>query len=278
MNFNEIEEDVLQTGNLLFDEFSFSKYDIIYKHTNEYLKKLFNHFDFNSKDVLTVLASSDQLFNVLAKGTKNVDTFDINKLTKYFYYLRKWNIIYNKKYYLPEDLRGSFIHDLLDKVNVKTEKEKNAYCFWDKLTRTYPSFLVKRLFFNSSRVHKDNYCDVNDIYDKIINYNLDFKQMDISDEINASKKYDYIITSNISEYFPDNYDRLVRYRDNLYKLLKDDGKVISSHLINNFVPYSERKVFKDKFDLYDLPMYLDSYSHNYYTSGYCYTKKDVNKK
>ena len=35
MNFNEIEEDVLQTGNLLFDEFSFSKYDIIYKHTNE---------------------------------------------------------------------------------------------------------------------------------------------------------------------------------------------------------------------------------------------------
>ena len=69
MNFNEIEEDVLQTGNLLFDEFSFSKYDIIYKHTNEYLKKLFNHFDFNSKDVLTVLASSDQLFNILAKGT-----------------------------------------------------------------------------------------------------------------------------------------------------------------------------------------------------------------
>ena len=67
-------------------------------------------------------------------------------------------------------------------------------------------------------------------------------------------------------------------RDNLYKLLKDDGKVISSHLINNFVPYSERKVFKDKFDLYDLPMYLDPYSHNYYTSGYCYTKKDVNKK
>ena len=130
--------------------------------------------------------------------------------------MRKWNIIYNKKYYLPEDLRGSFIHDLLDKVNVKTEKEKNAYCFWDKLTRTYPSFLVKRLFFNSSRIHKDNYCDVNDIYDKIINYNLDFKQMDISDEINKKiGEYDLL----------DGYGQLQLKLIQFYRLLKENGMI-----------------------------------------------------
>ena len=72
----------------------------LYKNTNEDLTKILKDIDFKDKKVLTVQASSDQLFSSLILGAKEVDTFDANRLTEYYYYLRKWCLEETKKYYL----------------------------------------------------------------------------------------------------------------------------------------------------------------------------------
>ena len=64
----------------------------MYSQTNEDLDALFCNFDFNNKEVLSVLASSDQMLNCYYMGAKNVDTFDKNERAAYYYYFRKWFI------------------------------------------------------------------------------------------------------------------------------------------------------------------------------------------
>lgn len=48
----------------------------IYFETNEDLDKIFKDIDFSDKDVLSVLASSDQLFKLNSLDTKSIETFD----------------------------------------------------------------------------------------------------------------------------------------------------------------------------------------------------------
>ena len=66
----------------------------LYRNTNENLTSLLTNYDFLNKKVLTVLSSSDQLFSCYYLGASNVDTFDINILTYYYFFLRKWSILY----------------------------------------------------------------------------------------------------------------------------------------------------------------------------------------
>ena len=86
-----INYDVKQAINIMrgfhskIDDF----HDRLYFNSNEDLDALLSKFDFRDKDILTVLASSDQLFYFYDKGARIVDTFDINKLTFYYYFLRK---------------------------------------------------------------------------------------------------------------------------------------------------------------------------------------------
>ena len=64
--------------------------DRLYLRSNEPLEFIFSQFDFSSKDVFSVLASSDQVFSFYQNGANSVDTFDIHRLTEYYYYLRLW--------------------------------------------------------------------------------------------------------------------------------------------------------------------------------------------
>ena len=65
-NSCEVDEDIDGTYALLEGEKAFSNYDFIYSHSNECLSELFKYFDVKDKRVLTVLSSSDQLFNCLS--------------------------------------------------------------------------------------------------------------------------------------------------------------------------------------------------------------------
>lgn len=77
-------------------------HDLVFYNSNENLRKLFSGIDLKDKEILSVLASSDQLFYFYDNGTKLVDTFDKNKLTFYYFYLRKWFIQYKNKYYITK--------------------------------------------------------------------------------------------------------------------------------------------------------------------------------
>lgn len=55
----------------------------VYLWTNENVRGYQNLFE-GKKNVLSVLSSGDQIFNMLLKGVIKIDTFDNNGLTEYF--------------------------------------------------------------------------------------------------------------------------------------------------------------------------------------------------
>ena len=64
-------------------------FDMIYPFTTENINGMFSHFNFKDKDCLSVLGSSDQVFDMYLRGAKSVTAFDINPLTEYLFYLKK---------------------------------------------------------------------------------------------------------------------------------------------------------------------------------------------
>ena len=121
----EIEEDILGTKELIdsIEYHHFSKYDKIYYSTNESLDKILKDIDIKDKKVLSVQASGDQPLYFSYKGAKQVDTFDINKLTFYNYILRIWFIRYLNTYY-PKIRDNKVIRELLLLVEPQNENEK----------------------------------------------------------------------------------------------------------------------------------------------------------
>ncbi len=104
----------------------------VYHSSNESLDDLFSCFSLKNKDVLTVLLSSDQLFYALSGGARSVETFDTNHLTKYYYYLRRWTILYQNHFYpsLRMFRNHRVLYSLLDKVDCMSDEEKKAFLFW----------------------------------------------------------------------------------------------------------------------------------------------------
>ena len=64
---------------------AFAGFQKTYFFTNENINAYLNLVDLTDKNnALTVLASGDQLFNLINKEITEIDTFDINKLTEYY--------------------------------------------------------------------------------------------------------------------------------------------------------------------------------------------------
>lgn len=247
-------------------------YAEIYAKSNEDLKSLFKNFSVKDKNVLSVLASGDQVFAAYYLGAKSVDTFDLNYLTEYYYYLRKWLMEYKGELYpdldrVMED--STWISELLELVNCFGVKEEMAYKYWSLYTEQAVGRIGASIF-KFSWVEYDNVVnDVLQMRELLRNKELNFTQENISETIDKSKKYDVIILSNILEYFSFDIGRLKRVRDNLFDILEDDGQIVASHLMDYNTAPSEVEVFSSKFEHRE---FLPGNS-NFFSGGYCYTKK-----
>ena len=126
-----INSDLLHT-HLVMNGRRFPNYNRVYYHSNENLKELFSFIDVKDKDVLSVLASGDQVFHFYANGAKKVETFDVNRLTFYYYYIRLWTLKYIGEYYPEHKFSINFLRNLLGKVKIRSEEEKKLvklfYC------------------------------------------------------------------------------------------------------------------------------------------------------
>ena len=72
-----------------------------------------------------------------------------------------------------------------------------------------------------------------------------FYNIDLTNKVNINKKYDVIITSNISEYV--HPSSLSIYKENLANLLSDNGRIVCSNLRRNGVDILEKTIFEDSF-------------------------------
>jgi len=215
-------------ARLLIDKNKCSnKYERVYSKSNENVKGILDNFDIEGKEVLTVLGSGDQALNFLNRKAKSVDTFDVNKLTLYYYYLRIWSIRYFDCFY-PEIP----LCDVLKKVVPKREDEKNAYNFWINYYNIYGNEI--NFLQNDSTPSGAIIDSLKNLNKRLKKETVTFYNIDIASEnIKLNKKYDIIYTSNIARWLLGtlNLVPISNYRENLNRLLKDDGKIICSNIL-----------------------------------------------
>lgn len=266
-----VDVDVLNTIDTLNGNGKMN-YNLLFSASNELLKPIFSNFDFMGKDVLSVLGSGDQAFHFFKAKVGKLDLFDINKLAIYNMYLRYWNMLLHNEYYLPEDIDNDYILNLLSFVNPSTEDERDAFIYWSSLVKKCKNinglFIPRSTVVNSKNeiIHKWK------IVEGVKNHNFEFYNMDISKPSSLDKKYDYIYVSNIGDYISKNPEAFRVYRDNLFDLLKDDGKIICTNVIKDGACYDEKRIFREKFMCHNMPKVYRYSIFSPEVPGYYYEK------
>lgn len=258
---NTIKSDL----NYIFNDKNGDTFAYLYSRTNEDLKKLFELIDVRDKNILSVLSSSDYLFSALFKEAGNVETFDINRITYRYYYLRKWliqNGILDAGKVCTQD-----VFKIISSIKTSNSSEMESALFWKyffNLSRCKKNYLYyyDNLFIDidaKKMIYEDNLRDVANILD---GYNLHFKHMNICNGFNSDNKYDVIFLSNIMDYNRNSKSKINDIRDNLDDLLTDDGIIVMSHF-KFFSGFNiEHEVFSDSFDY--IPLDIIDSSITYY--------------
>ena len=257
-------KEQVEVGKILIKGEPFSKYQKVYFSTNENIRDYLKYCN-NSGDVaLTVMGSGDHLYNLINVGVKTIDTFDTNALTLYLALGLKYAMI--KKYSYQEYL--NIYNKLIDKNTSLDEltiilKELLIYMdskymnYWNniieynyKLQKNKSNInLIHMLylgildlehitFYNNYLSSEYNY---NELKKKIDKVSFSFKNLNATNlDILEKEKYDYILLSNILDYFNRYYrldnklldsSLLKEYVNNLKTLLKYDGLIFLHYII-----------------------------------------------
>ena len=205
----------------------------IYEQTNENLDCFFNFFNVRGKDVLTVLASSDQLFSCYYNGAKSIDTFDKSMVTLYYYYLRKWLITYKNKLYPSYHFFYDGDKDLYNLVcsiepsNID-EAEAKFFCFFYMELHDYKTdkYLFHFASYSQPKPYEYSLSSIKGIFKE----RLPFSCRNIFHQFDMGKKYQVLLLSNMLEYAETDW-QLENARKNIESLLVDDGMAICTSMI-----------------------------------------------
>ena len=178
-----VEKDLDSLQKALLEDKKSKAYNTIYFKANEHVNEILSNFDIRNKNVLTVLGSGDQTFHFLNKGAKNVDTFDINGITIYYYYLRVWAIKYLNKYYL-NDLDEFNWNELKRKIETSSLEEHQAVRFWDLF---FKKLKYHQIFEKDLTICENEIKDLSELIKRLNCSKQDFYNIDIS-----QKKYQII--------------------------------------------------------------------------------------
>lgn len=208
-------KELIRRGKKLLTEENnsslFSTFSKIYPMTTENIKGTYELFDLNDKDILTVTSSGDHILCAALKGAKRIDSFDVNYLTEYYYYLKKAVI----EAYDLDKFKERFLYSLIPDGEIKETWYSE---FRDNLDGKYQEFWDEIISFSNS-----NGIPLNKLFLFIPNYNnlvnyLDEENYNLLKETlpnietkfihsdlmhlnkNLDKKYDYMFFSNISDY------------------------------------------------------------------------------
>lgn len=237
-----------------------NEYDKVYYMTNEDLVDVYSDMDFRGKDVLSVLASSDQVLTARFLDAKTVDAFDKNRLTIYYFYLRLWSIKYYKELYPPIS-EPQVMKDLLRQVIPRNQMEEKALIFFQKHLEEGSNL---EFFFHDEGLQPMGYTLFSEAreLEKCLSPELSFTRMDMFERQEVTKQYDIILMSNILDWAwsADNSIAVLKAARNLSKMTRKNGVVICSNLIYRQRPnlQEERSIFSSDFELEE-----NDYSYNY---------------
>jgi len=215
------------------------------------------------ENALTVAGSGDHIYNLIANGVTNVDSFDINYLTEYLALGLKLALIEKYDYYdflymitnianplLSLEELSDALTDLLPYMDLKYR------IFWREII-DYNYRLQKRkgtnlnlilmlyinVFSNTFNIDNNTYlCDERSYIlfkNKLRNAHITFKGLDVADLPSKVKgKYDLILLSNTLDYIEGrwgqnwSHEKLEEYLKSLEALSKDNGIIFYKYVIN----------------------------------------------
>lgn len=302
-NTKELIANQIEKGFEFVDGKPFSEYQKVYFSTNENIKGYLNIENIKDKEnALSVLASGDHSFNLIAEGILDIDTFDTNKLTEYYVFgLKKALILkYNYKEYLNiisllinENtsfyIINDILYDLLSYMDIKyREFWKNIldYNYKEQKNSNIKLNLIKMLFINiKDGSNFNNYIENEEKYLKLKNninkVNITFKcanAKNLYDEFN--RKYNLILLSNILDYFGVNWN-INDYTNKLNKICNDNYiiflKYIYLYYTDNFTRTKSliTGIKSDREDLKDYIIEKLPYYYNKYGDGIILSKNKI---
>lgn len=209
------------------------RFSSIYLFTTENIAGYMNELDLTDKKIITVTGSSDHIINTILKGCKDITTFDINPLTKYYMDL-KLSAIKELSYsefldFMLYDTDKSFAYELIKKLNMDNESK----AFWlNELSQNDYSglkmkhsdlFNLKYFDFQNKIVcnlylNEKNYAIIKDRLELV---KIKFIKSNLKD-LTLNENYDYMFLSNISDYINTFYkdDYLFNYKKLIFKFLE----------------------------------------------------------
>lgn len=264
----EVENDInrtkefLKSGREKFFFVDFKSYSPVFLDTNEEMIDYLKDENINGR-ALTVCASGDHIFNLLCKGVEEIDSFDINKVSYYYYKLKcAWILQHSYKEFLdfyfliPNEEQEVFRLDKLDDLSFIDDE---TYQYFSSLKNEEVSKLCYGRDSSYYVKQRSIFYDENQ-YEKlrsIIRNGFDFKffHSDLSNlDEKLNGKYQYMCLSNIGDYM-DRYDlsqyyKLKEYlqfcKDKIFPFLDDDGKAMFYYLFNLRKEEDTEKVFNEQ--------------------------------
>lgn len=264
--------DIEKAKELILNKRCFDQFERIYPFTNEDIKDCFKNFDLKNKECLTVLSSSDQVFDMYLNGANNVDAFDINPLTKYYFYLKKAALLANisLKEYLNFFSRNCNPFNKETFIGISKYLEDDNYKFWSELYNNFnPSDIRKSgtlfsddetyLYMLKQKIGYLNNFEYELLKTKIQNIKINFINSDIKNlSHKLTENYDFIYLSNIIQYVDNMYEyrylntirnqiyKLNEYKDLIEKLgsnLNNKGTIVVGYIFDILHDYPQTAVF-----------------------------------
>lgn len=224
------------------------KYNKIYLFTNENISDMTKKLSLYGTDVLTVCSSGDHIFNFLLEGVSNIETFDINILAEYIFYLKKAAIeVLSYKefldFFFPKHIinKNVLSKDIYNKIKINIQDER-IKVFWDYLLSNFDNKKIYKNLFTESPLNKKTIISYNKYLSSEANYNLlkailrntpkiNFYNIDILTEIPPlNRKIDFLYLSNIlgaiysnnNKYYLKHLKKVIL---NLSNIIKEGGNI-----------------------------------------------------
>lgn len=205
----DAKKDALAANHIIdmMDDFT-GHYNKIYPWTNEVLSLYYNYEDLTAKKALCVTASGDHTIHAILAGATYIDSFDVNKLTKYYANLKIAMIRrYELKKFL-EQFENNYVKSDINLEELSEFLSESEILFWKNVFQN-PKYDNNSLYRkdgyysdkeeNCAYLNEQNYNILKERlrHVKIVYHDLNISTYETDENLST---YDAIFLSNIAEY------------------------------------------------------------------------------